>query len=151
MNMGMQLGQSQRLEQTISPQMLQSATILQKTSQELESAIVQEVESNPLLELDDEIPESLPESRDSENQGEDEYASSSSDDTAKEIEFESGSLEDSADMDYDILENTTNSDMERRLSDGTADTDAPFKDLNNAPADPDELWDRPQKDRDQSL
>ena len=62
MNMGMQLGQSQRLEQTISPQMLQSATILQKTSQELESAIVQEVESNPLLELDDEIPEGLPES-----------------------------------------------------------------------------------------
>lgn len=151
MNMGMQLGQSQRLEQTISPQMLQSATILQKTSQELESAIVQEVESNPLLELDDEIPESLPETRDSENQGEDEYASGSSDDMAKEVEFESGSLEDSADMDYDILENTTNSDMERRLSDGTADTDAPFKDLNSAPVDPDELWDRPQKDRDQSL
>ena len=47
MNMGMQLGQSQRLEQTISPQMLQSATILQKTSQELESAIVQEVDPLP--------------------------------------------------------------------------------------------------------
>ena len=150
MNMGMQLGQSQRLEQTISPQMLQSATILQKTSQELESAIVQEVESNPLLELDDEIPEELPGNGDSEN-ADGEFGSDSAEDSVQEIDFGAGTLEDSADMDYDILENTTNSDMERRLADGTSDADAPFKDLNNAPADPDELWDRPQKDRDQSL
>ena len=60
MDVGMQLGQSQRLEQTISPQMLQSITILQKNSLELETAIKQEVESNPLLELDDEVPEEVP-------------------------------------------------------------------------------------------
>ena len=54
MDVGMHLGQSQRLEQNISPQMLQSITILQKNSLELETAIKEEVEANPLLEWDDE-------------------------------------------------------------------------------------------------
>ena len=53
MDVTMQLGQSQRLEQTLSPQLLQSVTILQKNSLELETAIKEEVEANPLLELDD--------------------------------------------------------------------------------------------------
>ena len=39
MDVGMHLGQSQRLEQNISPQMLQSIAILQKNSLELETAI----------------------------------------------------------------------------------------------------------------
>ena len=53
MDIAVQLGQSQRLEQTLSPQLLQSVTILQKNSLELETAIKEEVEANPLLELDD--------------------------------------------------------------------------------------------------
>ena len=57
MNLGMQIGQSQRLEQNISPQMLQAAAILQKTSQELDIAINEELSANPLLEMDDEVPE----------------------------------------------------------------------------------------------
>ena len=57
MNMGMQLGQSQRLEQNVSPQMLQAAAILQKTAQELDTAINEELSANPLLEMDDEEPE----------------------------------------------------------------------------------------------
>ena len=116
MNVGMQLGQSQRLEQNISPQMLQSAAILQKTAQELDMAINEELAVNPLLELDDESPEetSLDESADNAN---------SDDEAIHEMDFESGTLEDTADHDYDILENSTNSDMERRLEDGSFDDD----------------------------
>ena len=144
MNMGMQLGQSQRLEQNISPQMLQSAQILQKTAQELDVAINEELSTNPLLELEDEDPEesSLDEGADN---------SDSDEDTLHEMDFESGTLEDTADHDYDILENSTNSDMERRLEDGSFDDDAPLKDLNAPSRDSLEDWDRPQKDRDKSL
>ena len=144
MNMGMQLGQSQRLEQNISPQMLQSAQILQKTAQELDVAINEELSTNPLLELEDEDPEesSLDESADN---------SDSDEDTLHEMDFESGTLEDTADHDYDILENSTNSDMERRLEDGSFDDDAPLKDLNAPSRDSLDDWDRPQKDRDKSL
>ena len=46
MDVGMQLGQSQRLEQNISPQMLQSISILQKNSLELETAIKDEIEAD---------------------------------------------------------------------------------------------------------
>ena len=144
MNVGMQLGQSQRLEQNISPQMLQSAAILQKTAQELDMAINEELAVNPLLELDDESPEetSLDESADNAN---------SDDEAIHEMDFESGTLEDTADHDYDILENSTNSDMERRLEDGSFDDDAPLKDLNAPSHDALDEWDRPQKDRDKSL
>lgn len=144
MNMGMQLGQSQRLEQNISPQMLQSAQILQKTAQELDVAINEELSTNPLLELEDEDPEesSLDEGADN---------SDSDEDTLHEMDFESGTLEDTADHDYDILENSTNSDMERRLEDGSFDDDAPLKDLNAPSRDSLDDWDRPQKDRDKSL
>ena len=144
MNMGMQLGQSQRLEQNLSPQMLQSATILQKTAQELDVAINEELSTNPLLELEDEVPEDM---------GADEGASNSDsdEDTIREMDFESGTLEDTADHDYDILENTTNSDMDRRLEDGSFDDDAPLKDLNAPSHDSLDDWDRPQKDRDKSL
>ena len=144
MNMGMQLGQSQRLEQNISPQMLQSAQILQKTAQELDVAINEELSTNPLLELEDEDPEesSLDEGADN---------SDSDEDPLHEMDFESGTLEDTADHDYDILENSTNSDMERRLEDGSFDDDAPLKDLNAPSRDSLDDWDRPQKDRDKSL
>ena len=149
MDVGMQLGQSQRLEQTISPQMLQSITILQKNSLELETAIKQEVESNPLLELDDEVPEEVS-MDDVAGNGDDDYAQDSRDD-AKEMDFERGTLEDSADTDYDIYENSSNEEWAKRLEDGANDVDAPFKDLNGPSPDMDEVWDRPQKDRDASL
>ena len=149
MNMGMQLGQSQRLEQNVSPQMLQAAAILQKTAQELDTAINEELSANPLLEMDDEEPE-YAEKSESESA---ENGDSPSDDAEvlKEMEFESGTLEDTADHDYDILDNTFDSDMERRLSDGSYDEDAPFKDLNAPSKDASDEWDRPQKDRDKSL
>ena len=56
MDFGLQLGTSQRLEQTLSPQLRQFVTILQKNSLELDTAIKEELESNPLLELDDSAP-----------------------------------------------------------------------------------------------
>ncbi len=51
MDIGMHLGQGMRQEQTLSPQMLQSITILQMNTLDLETAIKQEVETNPLLEI----------------------------------------------------------------------------------------------------
>lgn len=148
MDLGMQLGQSQRLEQTLSPQLLQSVTILQKTALELDTAIKEEIEANPLLELDDgpddfeEVPlEPAPES-----DGDFEL---SGDAKREEMDFERGTLEDSADTDYDILDNTSDADWVKRLEDGADNADAPFKDLNSR--DVDEDFDLPQKDRDASL
>jgi len=148
--MGMVLGQSQRLEQNISPQMLLTATILQKTSQELDVAINEELSTNPLLEMDDEVPEydEKAESPDTENNNE---LEASDDPSLKEMDFGSGTLEDTADHDYDIQENVFDADMERRLTDGSYDDDAPFKDLNVPSKDMLDEWDRPQKDRDKSL
>ena len=143
MNLGMQIGQSQRLEQNISPQMLQAAAILQKTSQELDIAINEELSANPLLEMDDEVPEDTGADESTDNVSEDE--------TLREMDFESGTLEDTADHDYDISDNVIDTDMERRLSDGSYDDDAPFKDLNAPSKDASDEWDRPQKDRDKSL
>lgn len=147
MDLGMQLGQSQRLEQTLSPQLLQSVTILQKNSLELETAIKEEVEANPLLELDESVPEELVgEKRNQDDEGPDDV-------TQELVDFEQGTLEDSADVDRGLLDGSTDSELDwaKYLEDGTSDTDAPFKDLNNAPKDQDDAWDRPQKDRDASL
>jgi RNA polymerase sigma-54 factor len=140
----MQLGQSQRLEQNISPQMLQSAAILQKTAQELDMAINEELAVNPLLELDDDSPEETSLDEPAESAGSD-------DEAIHEMDFESGTLEDTADHDYDISDNVIDTDMERRLTDGSYDEDAPFKDLNAPSKDASDEWDRPQKDRDKSL
>ena len=149
MNMNMQLGQSQRLEQNISPQMLQSATILQKTAQELDTAIDEELSANPLLELDDETPEELPGAGES-AEGESEFKADSDEAAYSEMDFERGTLEDTADHDYDLSDNVVDTDITNRLSDGSFDDDAPLKDLNVSQRD-DDVWDRPQKDRDKSL
>ncbi|WP_298771558.1 RNA polymerase factor sigma-54 [uncultured Fibrobacter sp.] len=152
MNLGMQLGTSQRLEQTLSPQLRQFVTILQKNSLELDTAIKEELESNPLLELDDSAPmeerevrdDELPESgaelkTDDLGDNYDDYDSSSLDDSAM---TDSGFLDgdDSGDIDYD-----------RYLKDGSMNEDAPFKDLNAPSNDSDEEWDRPIKDYGKSL
>lgn len=144
MDLGMQLGQAQRLEQTLSPQLLQSVTILQKNALELETAIKEELEANPLLEMDEggDDFEDVPERDETEVE-----VRESAD--REEMEFERGTLEDSADMDYDILDNTSDADWVKRLEDGADNADAPFKDLNGK--DPDEDWDNPQKDREASL
>ena len=52
MDLGIQLKQGMKLDQTLSPQMLQSIKMLQMNSMELETAISQELEVNPLLEMD---------------------------------------------------------------------------------------------------
>lgn len=52
MDLGMQL--NARLEQNLSVQMLQSVNILQMTTQELDLAVKEEVEENPLLEFSEE-------------------------------------------------------------------------------------------------
>ena len=153
-DLGMSLGTSQRLEQTLTPQLLQSVNILQKTSMEIETAIKDEVESNPLLELDDSVPEEEREVRDEElpDSGS-ELVNDAGSDYDPDNSFENGSLEDSAMMDRGMLDNPGEGelDYERYLSDGSSDEDAPYKDLNVASKDADEEWDRPIKDNGNSL
>lgn len=159
MDVGMHLGQSQRLEQNISPQMLQSIAILQKNSLELETAIKAEVEANPMLEFDDEpLGESLDSpaetSRDSEADFDTEDTSRNSDDsTVSSLDFERGTLEDSADVDHGLLDGSTPSELNwaQYLEDGTDHTDTLYRDSVNQQKDPDDAWDRPQKDREASL
>jgi len=153
MNRGMQIGQDQRQEQTLSPQTLQSITILQKNALELETAIKEELEANPLLELDDSIPDEIERENSVSESENDDSSSRTEDGYGEDLDFGQGTLDDSADVDHGLLDGSTPSELDwaKYLEDGTSDADAPFKDLNNAPKDQDELWDRPQKDRDMSL
>lgn len=154
LDLGMNLAQGQRLEQTLSPQLLQSINILQKTSLEIETAIKEEVESNPLLELDDSVPEEEREVRDEElPESGAELVNDAGSDYDPDNSFESGSLDDSAMMDRGMLDDPNEGDLnyERYLGDGTSDEDAPFKDLNVSSKDADEEWDRPIKDNGKSL
>ena len=153
MNLGMQLGTTQRLEQTLTPQLRQFVAILQKTSLELDTAIKDELETNPLLELDDsepmedrevrddELPDSGAELKEDHPDDYDDYDSS-----------DYSSLEDSAMVDRGLLDgDSDNIDYERYLNDGSMNEDAPFKDLNAPSGDADDEWDRPIKDSDKGL
>ncbi|MCQ2123015.1 MAG: RNA polymerase factor sigma-54 [Fibrobacter sp.] len=154
LDLGMNLAQGQRLEQTLSPQLLQSINILQKTSLEIETAIKEEVESNPLLELDDSVPEEEREVRDEElPESGAELVNDAGSDYDPDNSFDNGSLDDSALMDRGMLDDPNAGDLnyERYLGDGSSDEDAPFKDLNAASKDADEEWDRPIKDNGKSL
>lgn len=156
MDIGMNLGTSQRLEQTLSPQLLQSINILQKTSLELETAIKDELENNPLLELDDSMPDEDREVRDdelsqsgAELSGE---ASAENDAYGDSDDRESGSLDDSAMIDRGLLDGSESDlNYEQLFTDGTGSDDAPFKDLNVSAPDSDDEWDRPIKDSGKSL
>ena len=53
MNLGFGLSMDMRMEQKLSPQMIQSLKLLQVSALELEMLIKQEMEVNPVLELDD--------------------------------------------------------------------------------------------------
>ena len=156
MDIGVQLGQGQRLEQTLSPQLLQSVSILQKTSQELEVAIKEEVEANPLLEIDEASSEDVSYEEIAEEAASMENPKINDDDYMDGVdprEYERGDLEDSATVDTGMLDDATNADLDwgSYLNDGYSDTDAPFKDLNASPKNQDEEWDRPIKDTDMSL
>ncbi|MBR6944319.1 MAG: RNA polymerase factor sigma-54 [Fibrobacter sp.] len=152
MNLGMQANIGQTQEQTLSPALLQSVKMLQKTSQELETAIKEEVEVNPLLEVDDGDFDDLP-SVDKDPEELDPRANES-DEFPEDIEdMARGSLDDTAEVDGSYLDSDSSSDMnwDSYLGDGTSYDDAPFKDLNAGSKDPDEDWDRPIKDVGKSL
>ncbi|SHM69851.1 RNA polymerase factor sigma-54 [Fibrobacter sp. UWB7] len=151
MNLGMQANIGQTQEQTLSPALLQSVKMLQKTSQELETAIKEEVEVNPLLEVDDgdfddqEVPvDKDPEELD---------PRADSDEFPDDIEdMARGSLDDTADVDSSYLDGESSDvNWDSYLGDGTSYDDAPFNDLNSGGKDPDEDWDRPIKDVGKSL
>ena len=144
------IGQTQ--EQTLSPALLQSVKMLQKTSQELETAIKEEVEVNPLLEVDDGDFDDLPPvDKDPEEM---DPRADESEEFPEDIEdMARGSLDDTAEVDGSYLDSDSSSDMnwDSYLGDGTSYDDAPFKDLNAGSKDPDEDWDRPIKDVGKSL
>jgi len=152
MNLGMQANIGQTQEQTLSPALLQSVKMLQKTSQELETAIKEEVEVNPLLEVDDgdfddqEVPvDKDPEELDPRANDSDEFPDDIED-------MARGSLDDTADVDSSYLDGeSTDVNWDSYLGDGTSYDDAPFNDLNSGAKDPDEDWDRPIKDVGKSL
>ena len=131
MNLGMQANIGQTQEQTLSPALLQSVKMLQKTSQELETAIKEEVEVNPLLEVDDgdfddqEVPvDKDPEELD---------PRADSDEFPDDIEdMARGSLDDTADVDSSYLDGESSDvNWDSYLGDGTSYDDAPFNDLNS--------------------
>ena len=152
MNLGMQANIGQTQEQTLSPALLQSVKMLQKTSQELETAIKEEAEVNPLLEIDDGDFDDLPPvDKDPEEM---DPRAEESEEFSEDIEdMARGSLDDTAEVDGSYLDSDSSSDMnwDSYLGDGTSYDDAPFKDLNAGSKDPDEDWDRPIKDVGKSL
>lgn len=138
MEMGINVGMKTGLEQTLSPQLLQSVTILQKTSLELETAIRDELESNPLLEVDESVSDEDREVRESELEGSDvndDY--DAREDSSDGDDFERGALDMGGDFD------DYGSD---RLGDGTREDDASFNEVNMMRESPEEEWDRPIKD-----
>lgn len=130
------------LEQTLSPSMILGVTILQKTSMELETAIREELETNPLLEVDESISEEDREVRDSELDGSD-----------VDDSFDSGNTSDGDDLERGALDMGDNFDDygSDRLGDGTREDDASFGEVNMMRETPDEEWDRPLKDFGKSL
>jgi RNA polymerase sigma-54 factor len=124
MDLGMQLGQGMRTEQNLSPQMLQSINILQMNTLDLETAIKQEVENNPLLEISDD--DAAPEKdKDANDQPEDTDRSTPDSDPEREL---GSTPEDDSNIDWDAY-----------MSDGFQNAEAPLKDLNAPDPDDDEL------------
>ena len=150
MNLGMQANIGQTQEQTLSPALLQSVKMLQKTSQELETAIKEEVEVNPLLEVDDGDFDEPPVDKDPEEL---DPRANDSDEFPDDIEdMARGSLDDTAEVDSSYLDgDSSDVNWDSYLGDGTSYDDAPFNDLNSGSKDPDEDWDRPIKDVGKSL
>ncbi len=145
------IGQTQ--EQTLSPALLQSVKMLQKTSQELETAIKEEVEVNPLLEVDDGDLDELDVPVDKDPEELDPRGEESETEFPEDIEdMARGSLDDTAEVDSSYLDgDSSDVNWDSYLGDGTSYDDAPYNDLNSGAKDPDEDWDRPIKDVGKSL
>ncbi len=124
MNLGMQLNQGVRLEQTLSPQMLQSITILQMNTLDLETAIKQETEQNPLLELAD------TEEKDEADSLVEDYPEDYSDVNSDSDDVETGLIDD---PDEKLI------DWDKYFEEGFVDADRPLKDL-NVPDPEEEEW-----------
>lgn len=154
MDFGLQLGQGTRLETTLSPTLLQSVKILQKTSQELETAIKEEVESNPLLEVDEDYADESEVAIDRDPAEDDPRNAESEMEIPEDIQMMSqGSLDDSAQVESGILDGASSAeiDWDRYLDDGTSYDDALFKEPKLSNRDSDEDWERPIKDVGKSL
>ena len=152
MNLGMQANIGQTQEQTLSPALLQSVKMLQKTSQELETAIKEEVEVNPLLEVDDGDFDELEPPVDKDPEDLDPRASESDDFPEDIQDMARGSLDDTAEVDGSYLDgDSSDVNWDSYLGDGTSYDDAPFNDLNASPKDSNDEWDRPIKDVGKSL
>ena len=152
MNLGMQANIGQTQEQTLSPALLQSVKMLQKTSQELETAIKEEVEVNPLLEVDDGDFDELEPPVDKDPEDLDPRANDSDEYPEDIQDLARGSLDDTAEVDGSYLDgDSSDVNWDSYLGDGTSYDDAPFKDLNASPKDSGDEWDRPIKDVGKSL
>lgn len=154
MDFGLQLGQGTRLETTLSPTLLQSVKILQKTSQELETAIKEEVESNPLLEVDEDYHDESEVSIDRDPSEDDPRNAEPEMEIPEDVQaLSQGSLDDSAEVESGILDGATSAeiDWDRYLDDGTSYDDALFNEPKVSNRDSDEEWERPIKDVGKSL
>jgi len=118
MDLGIQLKQGLKLEQNLSPQMLQSIKMLQMNTIELQTAITQELEANPLLEADEP----------------DDNRMESLDEPVRE-----SSGVDGDDNSYDLMDpRAENSiDWEQYMEDGFRNSEAPYKDLGGRDPDDD--------------
>ena len=118
MDLGIQLKQGMKLEQNLSPQMLQSIKMLQMNTIELQTAISQELEVNPLLEADEP----------------DDSRMESLDEPVRE-----SSGVDGDDNSYDLMDpRAENSiDWEQYMEDGFRNSEAPYKDLGGKDPDDD--------------
>lgn len=138
MDIGLSVGMKTGLEQTLSPTMILGVTILQKNSMELETAIREELETNPLLEVDESVSDEDREVRDSELDGSDVNEDfESKNESLEGDDSERGALDMGGDFD------DYGSD---RLGDGTREDDSSYNEVNMMRESPDEEWDRPIKD-----
>lgn len=117
MDLGIQLKQGMKLDQNLSPQMLQSIKMLQMNTIELQAAITQEIETNPLLEAEEPVDNRM----------------ESLDEPVRE-----SSGVDGDDNSHDLMEpGIENSiDWNQYMEDGFRNSEAPYKDLGGR--DPDE-------------
>ena len=106
---GLRQVQKQTQNLVLAPQLRQSLKILQVPALELRSAILEELQTNPLLEefgtndesLDAEIEESSPDEIETEEFPEEKNeATESSEETNEEIELEQNQIEDLDDLDF---------------------------------------------------
>jgi len=129
MNLGMNMHQGMRLEQKLAPQMIQAVNILQMNTLELELAIKEEIETNPLLEVVE---------HDSDARSEEASLAEDKIDTSKLEQNEYDSVE------QGMMDNPSKDDIdwEKYFKEGFDAGGRGPEDLGRQ--DPDEDWERPQ-------